>query len=369
METQRNSGWRKLTANQHMLINEHFDTDRTKLYQAKKLADRALALDRASIAVLGALIGFFKEPLKGRLLVWPSNDTLCEATGYSERQIRNALRNLIGVGLLLAKNSPNGKRYAERDFRSQQITDAYGFDLSPLLDRKDEFQAIADRMREQDQIWSQEFDTVMICRRSVQEVIRAFNELHPDFDTRALEQQYDALAEHTPRRSKKRSPGPVLGEWVKFRKEAEELFYTANAGNNCRHKENNKDSSEQPCSKGAEGLGSEPVRLGDIMAACPDAIEYCGRVNDLGDLVRSAAELRGVFGTHRSAWEEACADLGMTRAAVTFMVVLQLYSADQKFKRQIKNFGGLFRATARKVANGETDLEQEILAMKRRRHH
>jgi replication initiation protein RepC len=369
METQHNSGWRKLSASQHLLINQHFDADKRKLYQVKKLADRALQLDRASIAVLGTLISFFKEPLKGRILVWPSNDALCQATGYSERQIRNALRNLISAGLVLSKNSPNGKRYAERDFRTQQIIDAYGFDLSPLLDRQDEFQAIADRMREQEIIWSQEFDAVTVSRRSVMEVIRALHEHHPDIDTGALEQRYQALAEHTPRRSKKRSPGPILNDWRALTKEAEELFNTANAGNNCRHNKNNNENFEQPCSKGTEGLGSKPIRLGDIMAACPDAIEYCGRVTDIGDLVKAAAELRGVFGTHRSAWEEACDELGRQRAAVVFFMVLQQYTADQRGRQTIKNFGGFYRATARKVACGEMDLEQEILAMKRRRHH
>jgi replication initiation protein RepC len=50
-----------------------------------------------------------------RLLVWPSNQRLTAATGLSERSIRNAIRALVELQVLIPKDSPNGKRYAVRD--------------------------------------------------------------------------------------------------------------------------------------------------------------------------------------------------------------------------------------------------------------
>jgi replication initiation protein RepC len=369
MEKTTNSGWRKLPEGPPILFSGHHDASRSQLFRVKKLADQALGLARSSIAVLGSLISFYHEPLKGRILVWPSNEALCDATGYSERAIRIALRDLIDKGLVAAKDSPNGKRFCQRDKRSGQIVDAYGFDLSGLIEREKEFKEVVLNQNAERDLRKREWDDLTVCRRSVDQVIRTFGEWHPDFDIRELVAKFDRLLAQTPRRAKDRAAGPLLGAWRGLKEEAEALFHTANDGNNCRHKEDNNEAFDQSCNNGQEGLGRGEISLGDVVAACPAAIGYADKVRTETELVLEAGRLRGAFGTHRSAWEEACADLGRVRAAVTFFMVLQLYDDDQNGRRQIKNFGGLFRATARRVAAGELDLVAEIAQMKRRRHH
>jgi replication initiation protein RepC len=77
-----------------------------------------------------------------RPIVWPSAGLQQEALGLSESQVKAINRSLIEAGLISMKDSPNGKRYGRRD-RQGHITEAYGFDLSPLAARYAEFVAVA----------------------------------------------------------------------------------------------------------------------------------------------------------------------------------------------------------------------------------
>ncbi|MDR3487168.1 MAG: plasmid replication protein RepC, partial [Bradyrhizobium sp.] len=64
-----------------------------------------------------------------------------------ESQVKKLNRQLIELGLVAMKDSPNGKRYGRRGPKGR-IIEAYGFDLSPLADRLAEFQAVAEEARE-----------------------------------------------------------------------------------------------------------------------------------------------------------------------------------------------------------------------------
>jgi replication initiation protein RepC len=73
-----------------------------------------------------------------RPIVWPSAGLQQEALGLSETQVKALNRSLIEAGLISMKDSPNGKRWGRRD-SAGHITEAYGFDLSPLAARYAEF--------------------------------------------------------------------------------------------------------------------------------------------------------------------------------------------------------------------------------------
>jgi replication initiation protein RepC len=82
----------------------------------------------------------------GRPIVWPSASLQREALGLSPTQVKAINRALIEAGLVTMKDSPNGKRYGVRD-RSGRITEAYGFDLSPIAARYAEFVRVAEDAR------------------------------------------------------------------------------------------------------------------------------------------------------------------------------------------------------------------------------
>jgi replication initiation protein RepC len=61
--------------------------------------------------------------------------------------VKKLNRQLVELGLVSMKDSPNGKRYGRRGPKGK-IIEAYGFDLSPLANRFAEFQAVAEEARE-----------------------------------------------------------------------------------------------------------------------------------------------------------------------------------------------------------------------------
>lgn len=83
-----------------------------------------------------------------RPIVWPSAAMQQLELGVGPSQVKNINRYLVELGLVVMKDSPNGKRYGRRDPKGR-IIEAYGFDLSPLACRYAEFQAIAKAGREE----------------------------------------------------------------------------------------------------------------------------------------------------------------------------------------------------------------------------
>lgn len=77
-----------------------------------------------------------------RPIVWPSALMQREALDLGPSQAKMLNRHLTELGLVVMKDSPNGKRYGRRDGKGR-ILEAYGFDLSPLATRQAEFLAVA----------------------------------------------------------------------------------------------------------------------------------------------------------------------------------------------------------------------------------
>ena len=105
-----------------------------------------------------------------RPVVWPSAALQQQALGIGITQAKALNRHLVELGLVTMKDSPNGKRYGKRD-RQGRIVEAYGFDLSPLAARFEEFQAIAARAREEREQMRQLRRRATIARRSLDQVL------------------------------------------------------------------------------------------------------------------------------------------------------------------------------------------------------
>ncbi|MDF9789344.1 DNA-binding transcriptional ArsR family regulator [Methylorubrum extorquens] len=102
-----------------------------------------LGLSSPSLAVLDALASFLPETAlqigEGPgLVVFPSNRALGSRTrGMAESTIRRHLAALVEAGIVIRRDSPNGKRYCRRG-AGGQVAQAYGFDLAPLVARASE---------------------------------------------------------------------------------------------------------------------------------------------------------------------------------------------------------------------------------------
>ncbi|WP_048858494.1 helix-turn-helix domain-containing protein, partial [Acidiphilium multivorum] len=77
---------------------------------------------------------------------------------------------LVELGLVVMRDSPNGKRYGRRD-RSGRIVEAYGFDLSPLGVRLEEFRAVAEKGRAEREAVRQLRRRVTIARKAIEQIV------------------------------------------------------------------------------------------------------------------------------------------------------------------------------------------------------
>jgi len=120
--------------------------DKWKIYRALCEAKPLLGVTDRALAVLNALLSFYpKNELSddANLIVFPSNAQLSlRAHGMAEQTIRRHLAALVAAGLLVRRDSPNGKRYARRN-RAGDLNEAYGFSLAPLLARSEEIERLA----------------------------------------------------------------------------------------------------------------------------------------------------------------------------------------------------------------------------------
>ncbi|GGG83348.1 replication protein C [Salipiger pallidus] len=129
-------------------------------------AREAYGLSDRDLAVLQALLSFHpKGELSGGCVVHPSNRTICERLmGMPSSTMRRHLAALVEAGVVIRRDSPNGKRYVKRLGDARM---AYGFDLSPLAHRLPEFEAAADRIRARDARLAALRETVMLMRRDL----------------------------------------------------------------------------------------------------------------------------------------------------------------------------------------------------------
>lgn len=111
-----------------------------------------------------------------RPVVWPSAALQQQALSIGITQAKALNRHLVELGLITMKDSPNGKRYGKRDPQGR-IVEAYGFDLSPLAARLEEFQAIAARAREERDQMRQLRRRATIARRGLDQVLETAAEL------------------------------------------------------------------------------------------------------------------------------------------------------------------------------------------------
>src|SRR5690242_15291512 len=79
-----------------------------------------------------------------RPIAWPSAERQAEFLGgMSLRAVQLLNRRLWEAGIFVMRDDPQGRRYGHRDPRTGRITKAFGFDLSPLALRCEEFKKIA----------------------------------------------------------------------------------------------------------------------------------------------------------------------------------------------------------------------------------
>ena len=173
-----------------------------KLKKDASAAMNQLGLQSNSLAVLDALLSFYPEDelrQDAQLVVYPSNLQLSlRANGMPGSTMRRHLGALVEAGLILRRDSANGKRYVRKG-RTGEIETAFGFDLSPLLARAEELAHLAQQVVAERAAFRKAKEDLTICRRDVRKLISAALDEGAHGDWLAIEDMYIKLVARLPR--------------------------------------------------------------------------------------------------------------------------------------------------------------------------
>jgi replication initiation protein RepC len=360
-----------------------------KVFKAVCVARPRIGVSERALAVLNALISFYPDTtLTGEddLIVFPSNELLCLRThGMPASTLRRQLAALVDAGLIVRRDSPNGKRYARKG-RGGEIKLAFGFDLAPLVVRAEEFEGMAREIEAEIRAIKLAKERITLCRRDIAKMIATG--IEEGVPTRgagqgpgsweALHVIFRRLVEGVSRIARREELEAAANTLSVFADDILNLLETqikttntsANESPDERHKQNSNPNSpidlEPSLQKGrAERAAPNPrtsavpertYPLGMVLSACPDIVDYAKRgIANCRDFLATAAVVRPMLGISPSAWEEARTVMGEAEAAVVVACLLQRSST-------IQSAGGYLRELTRKAGEGEFSLGPVLMA-------
>ncbi|UWQ44061.1 replication initiation protein RepC (plasmid) [Leisingera aquaemixtae] len=350
-------------------------------------AQAAFGVTERDLTVLQGLLSFFPNDALGgnaEMIVFPSNKAICERlNGMPCSTMRRHLARLVETGLLVRRDSPNGKRYVRKRGADHV---AFGFDLSPLYCRSEEIARAAEAVREAEERVRRLREVVSLMRRDLAALAEFGEELQPGLGL--WDQMRDAAA-LTARALRRKLSLDDLGRYqAKLEAfldtarnfidgpETEEMI-TNDAQNERHYHNSNKECIEiEPGLKEAEGiaLDCEPdtceesseasnlrqvpkIPLHLVVRSCP-ALKtfYAGEIRHWHQLYDAASHVRPAMGICVSAWEEAQRCMGPEQASVVVAAILERFA-------EIRSPGGYLRALSAKAVAGEFSCGPMIMAL------
>ncbi|MGO6742096.1 plasmid replication protein RepC [Rhizobium ruizarguesonis] len=390
--------------------------DKWKLFRALCEAKPLLGIGDRALAVLNALLSFYpkNELAQGNgLIVFPSNIQLSLRThGMAEQTVRRHLAALVDAGLLLRKDSPNGKRYVRRD-RAGEVDEAFGFSLAPLLARADEIEQLAASVMAERLHVQRLRERITLCRRDIAKLIEAAVEEDIPGDWQGLYSEFRDLIEGLPRSPTTAQLELLLDELTGLRTnilnqleiQVKSTKQRGNADYIERHIQNSNPESTsefEPSFEPKQGSIAEPdndrgsvtvakgrgetghpfaqkeeeqsrrpgVRndggglksfpLGLVLQACPEILAYGpdGAIRNWRDLMAAAVIVRSMLGVSPSAYEEAANVMGPENAATVMACILERGG-------HINSAGGYLRGLTRRSEKGEFAIGPMLMALLR----
>ena len=361
--------------------------DKWKVFRDACEARSLLGIQDRALAVLDALLTFHpvQELSQDRpMVVFPSNAQLSvRAHGIAGTTLRRHLAALVDAGLIIRRDSPNGKRYARKD-RAGEIESAFGFDLSPLHARAEELALLAQQVADERARFRRVKDELSVCRRDVRKLISAAMEEGADGDWMAIEEIYIGICARVPRSPTTEQIFDILDKMellrgeILNRLEAQENFKKTDTNDDQvgRHIQNSKSDSIhelEPRSEKEQGAKPEdndrpkrepiPIKnfpLGMVLRACPEIAMYGpgGTIGSWREMMGAAVVVRSMLGVSPSAYQAACETMGPENAATAIACILERGG-------HINSPGGYLRDLTRKAEKGEFSLGPMLMALLR----
>ena len=353
-----------------------------------KEARIALGATDRSLAILDALLSFHPEVAfysDSALIVWPSNEMLISrANGMSPATLRRHLANLVDCGLVIRRDSPNGKRYARKG-EGGTIEQAFGFDLSPIVARAAEFKDLAAAVRAEKKALRIVKERITICRRDIVKMIETGIEEGVPGNWGSVHVTYQGIIGRLPRTAPRQVLETIAAElddlWQQIRDVLESFVESTNLNANEsqteRHIQNSNTEAKKESESGlgqeeeASGSASEPdnvrslpkreMPLRIVLDACPNMlwlVKGGSEIRSWREFLAVAETARPVLGVSPSAWEDAKVAMGEQQAAITLAAIYQRSD-------QIKSPGGYLRNLAERAREGKFSTWPMIMALLR----
>lgn len=356
-------------------------------------AQAAFGVTERDLTVMQGLLSFFPDDALGgnaEMVVFPSNKAICERlNGMPCSTMRRHLARLVEAGLLMRRDSPNGKRYV-RKHGEERV--AFGFDLSPLYCRTEEITRAAEAVREAEDRVRRLREVVSLMRRDLAALAEFGEEIQPGL---GLWDQFRDKAVLTARALRRKL---TLEELSAYRIDLEALLDHArnvidgpetekmntNGAQFERHHHNSNEESidiEPALEKGGASAAAPDVEtdapgadvekadtrrvpkipLHLVIAGCPSLKTfYQGDIRHWHQLFDAACHVRPAMGISASAWEEAQRFMGPEQASIVVVAMLERFA-------DIRSPGGYLRALTSKAAAGEFSCGPMIMALMSRR--
>ncbi|MBN9062494.1 MAG: hypothetical protein BGP06_12350 [Rhizobiales bacterium 65-9] len=351
-----------------------------RLFRSITEAKEEIGVSDRALGVLNALLSFHPETAlslpaasegddtgeaapANALIVFPSNRELSiRANGIGERSLARHLASLVAAGLILRRDSPNGKRYARKARGGEGgFSEVFGFDLSPLVLRAGEIEERAERLRRERQRLQVLRERISLHRRDATKMIAsAIDDGAPgDWDgfaqrllafsaplrrmrAAAALEQLEAELGHLrveiirALMAQEAAAGSGDASGTEDQKTAASANGTSQESGNDSHDDshhhisNTQSQTFEPASKEASRPVPKPeIPLGMVLEACPDIQEWApsGGIASWTDLVAAARLLRSALGISPSAWTAAIEALGETDAAIAVAAILQRHES------------------------------------------
>lgn len=361
-------------------IPEGRAVDKWQVYRNLCEGKSIIGIGDRALAVLNALLSFYPDgelSAENGLIVFPSNAQLSlRSHGMADATLRRHLAALVDCGLIIRRDSPNGKRYVHKG-RGGQVEEAFGFSLAPLLARADEFASAAEQVRAESRALRLMRERITLHRRDIQKLIEVGLEERLPGDWASLWRRFRGIVEAIPRRAALETLEAIVADLAALHEEVDSLLEThmdssspdANESQTERqHSNSNPDSNFEfepalETSGAAAALKTRTAEtpktypLGLVLKACPDIVDYA--VNGIAswrDLMATAAQVRAFLGVSPSAYADALDELGQENAAVVIACLLQR-------SHHISSAGGYLRALTEKAKAGQFSVGQMLMAL------
>ena len=362
-----------------------------QVFRAVCTAKARVGVSERALAVLDALLSFHPETtLSGEgLIVFPSNQHLAlRAHGMAAATLRRHLAALVDCGLIIRRDSPNGKRFARKG-QGGTIEMAFGFDLSPLVARSAEFETWAEDVRAEERALKLVRERITLCRRDIAKMIATGIEGSVPVrragrgpaDWAEVHTLYRGILDRIPRSAEREELEPIAEELTLLAEEVLSLLEihvktqntSVNESQIGRHIQSSNPNplpELEPGFQKSQGPRSEPQSrpsslpsqgfpLGMVLEACPDIIDYAkggGGIANWRDFLAVAMVVRSMLGISPSAWEAAQSAMGELPAAIVVAAILQKGAA-------VASAGGYLRQLTRKAEAGEFTIGPMLMAL------